>query len=57
MLDFSQVLKPIKRQDLFEEGKKATMPFKELQGFILAKKKYFGARGTLIELFEGQISF
>ena len=42
MLDFSQVLKPIKWQDLFEEGKKATMPFKELQGFILAKKSILG---------------
>ena len=42
MLDFSQVLKPIKWQDLFEEGKKATIPFKELQGFILAKKNFLG---------------
>ena len=45
MLGFSQVLKPIKWQDLKKE-KMAAIHFKQVQRFILVKK-YLGVRGTL----------
>jgi len=41
MLGFSQVLKPIKWQELLEEGKMAAMRFKQVQRFILAKKIFW----------------
>jgi len=44
---FSQVLKPIKWQDLLEEGKMATMHFEQVQRFNLGIK-YFGVRSTWI---------
>ena len=40
MLEFSQLSKPIKWQDLLEKGKKmAAMRFEQVQRFLLAKKK------------------
>ena len=40
MLGFSQVLKPIKWQDLLEGGEKiAAMRFEQVQRLILARKK------------------
>jgi len=41
MLGFSQVLKPVKWQDLLEEGKMAAMRFEEVQRFILAKNIFW----------------
>ena len=38
MLGFSQLLKPLKWQDLLEKGKKAAMHFEQVQRFILEKK-------------------
>ena len=37
MLDFSQILKSIKWQDLLEEGKMAAMRFEEVQRFIFRR--------------------
>ena len=43
MLGFSQVLKPIKWQDLLEEGKKmGVMRFEQVQRFNLAKTIFWG---------------
>ena len=42
MLGFSQILKPIKRQDLLEEGKMAAMRLEQVQRFILAEKIIWG---------------
>ena len=50
MRGFSHILKPIKGQDLLENGKKmAAMRFQQVPRLLLAKK-YFGARGTLTKL-------
>ena len=48
MLGFSQVLKPIKWQDLLEEGKNGRNAFPTgAKIHFSEKKKYFGVRGTL----------
>ena len=49
MLSFSQVLKPIKWQDLFEEGKNGCNAFRTGAKIYLSKKIYiyFRVRGTL----------
>ena len=48
MLGFSQVLKPIKWQDLSEEGKNSRNAFRTGAKIQFSEKKYFGVRGTLM---------
>ena len=50
MLGFSQVLKPIKWQDLLEEGKNGRRgnAFRTGAKIYFSGKAYFGIRGTLI---------
>ena len=50
MLGFSQVLKPIKWQDLLEEGKNGRHgnAFQTGAKIYFSGKAYFGIRGTLI---------
>ena len=51
MLGFSQVLKPIQRQELLEERKKmAAMRFEQEHRFILAKKIFWGTGGLSLLL-------
>ena len=47
MLGFLQVLKPIKWQDLLEEGKSGCNAFQTGAKIYFSRKKYFGVRGTL----------
>ena len=47
MLGFSQVLKPIKWQDLIQEGKNGHNGFQTGAKIHFSKKKYFGVSGTL----------
>ena len=47
MLGFSQVLKPIKRQDLLEKGENGFNAFRTGTKIHFSEKKYFGVRGTL----------
>jgi len=49
MLGFSQVLKPIKWQDLLEKGKTGRNAFRIGAKIHFSEKKYFGVRGTLWE--------
>ena len=49
MLGFWQVLKPIKRQDLLEKGKKGHNAFRTGAKIHFSENKYFGVRGTLRE--------
>ena len=48
MLGFSQVLKPLKWQDLLEEGKKSPQCISNMCKDSLQRKQYFGVRGYLI---------
>lgn len=48
MLGFSQVWKPVKRQDLLEEGKDGCNVFRTGAKIHVSEKKYFEvSRGTL----------